>query len=457
MKKTVRIIRAPSFYAIIRPLKLERLEWGQFLMIKKEINQPSKTRTSLFYGYIIVALIFIFQVVLFGSIATSGVFFKPLINEFGWSRALLSGAFSFSRIISGLSGIIMGGLNDRLGPRVVVTICGILVGAGFLLMSSTNTVWKLYLFYVVILGIGMGGVNVPQMSTIARWFTQRRNLMTGIAFMGGSLGGLIMPPAANWLISMTGWRISYIVLGAIALIIIVSGAQFLRGDPHQVGQLPYGENKRSEVREYEPNLIIKVFSLKEAIYTRQFWIVIIMSFCNQFCLQTIMVHIVPHATDLGISAAAAANILAVLSAGLLTGCFVVGISADRIGTRKAFIISFIPLLAVLLLLLPITEAWTIGLLAFVMACGSGGAATLVSTMFAEMFGMRSHGLILGFGSLMGALGGAFGPFIAGYIFDTSGNYHRAFLLCGALVVVSLAAATLLRPMPKQVRNSANPS
>jgi MFS family permease len=193
------------------------------------------------------------------------------------------------------------------------------------------------------------------------------------------------------------------------------------------------------------------FSLKEAIHTGQFWIVTIMSFCNMFCLNSITVHIVPHATDLGISAAAAANVLAVVGAGLLIGSFVVGISADRIGTRKAFVFCFIPMLAILLLLLPITEAWMIGLFAFVMAFGNGGAATLMSSILSELFGMRLNGLILGFMSLMIALGAALGPFIMGYMFDINGNYQWAFLLCGALVVAALAMSSLLKPIIKQVR------
>jgi MFS family permease len=417
-------------------------------MSTKDINQPVNTQTPFFYGYIIVGLIFIIQLVMVGANSTSGIFFKPLINEFGWSRALISGAFSFSRIIMGLSGIIMGGLNDRLGPRAVVTICGFLVGAGYLLMSLTNSVWQLYLFYVVILGIGMGGVFVPQMSTVARWFTRRRNLMTGIVFVGGSLGGLIMPPAANWLIASTGWRNSFLVMGGVVLVIIVLGAQFLRGTPRQMGQMPYGENNGLNEREYNLNLVAEGLSLKEAICTRHLWVLIIMCFCNMFSLATIMVHIVPHATDLGISATAAANILAALGAGLLTGSFVAGIVAEKIGTRIAFIICLIPMLVVLLLLLPITEAWMIGLLMFVMALGNGGGAALMSPMFAELSGMRSHGLILGFSSLIGSLGGAFGPFIAGYIFDTRGNYQWAFLICGALIATGLAISILLRPQAR---------
>ena len=418
-------------------------------MMQEETKQPEKMRTPLFYGYIIVALIFIIQMIMAGSSVTFGVFFKPMINEFGWSRALISGAVSFSRILSGFSSIVMGGLNDRIGPRAVITLCGFLLGSGLLLMSLTNTVWQLYLFYILMVGLGMGGVVAPQFSTVARWFTRRRNLMTGIIFAGGSLGALILTPVANWLISTTGWRNSFVVLGAVALVIIVLCAQFLKGHPGKIGQIPYDAVTKPEEQEHKPNLNVGEFTLKEAIYTRPFWIVIIMAFCNSFCLGTIMVHIVPHATDLGISAAAAANILAVLSAGLLTGSLVMGINADRIGVLKAFVICFIPMLAVLFLLLPLTEAWMIGLLMFIMAWGNGGGSALVSNMYAELFGMRSHGLIVGFNTLVSALGGAVGPFIAGYVFDKNGSYQWAFILCGALIAAGIAIAPLMRPITQK--------
>ncbi len=426
-------------------------------MVKPELNQLFKTKPPFFYGYIIVVLIFVIQLLMVGTSMTSGVFFKPLINEFGWSRALISGAFSFSRIIQGLSAILMGGLNDRFGPRVVITISGFLVGTGYLLMSLTGAVWQLYLFYVVILGISMGGVFAPQISTIARWFTQKRNLMTSIVFVGGSLGGLIAPPIANWLISTTSWRLSYVILGSVTLVIIVFCAQFLRRDPYHSGHMPYEKSRKLDEREYKPKSDVKNFSLKEAINTSQFWIVMAMIVCNQFCLTIVAVHIVPHATDLGISPAAAANILSVFSGGLLAGSLVIGINADKIGTKKSLVICFVPIQSVLLLLLPVPKAWLIGLIVFTMACGSGGAVMLVSTIFAELFGMRSHGLILGVSSLMGALGGALGPFVAGYIFDTSGSYQWAFILCGIFVFAGLIMAILIKPINKPVHDILNHS
>ena len=90
------------------------------------------------------------------------VFFKPILIEFGWSRATISGAFSLSWIIQGVLGVLMGGINDRFGPRVVVSICGLLFGLGYLLTSRIAAVWQLYLFYGVIVGIALGGVYIPQ-------------------------------------------------------------------------------------------------------------------------------------------------------------------------------------------------------------------------------------------------------------------------------------------------------
>jgi MFS family permease len=421
---------------------------------RKEMNQALKTKKPLFYGYIIVAVIFVIQVLMFGSNATVGVFFKPMINEFGWSRALISGAFSFARIVSGLSGIVWGWFNDRTGPRVVITICGALVGAGLLLMYLTESVWQLYLFYVVICGIGMGGVYAPQMSTIARWFSRRRNLMTGIVFVGGSLGALIFPPVSNWLISNNGWRVSWVIIGVVSLVVIVLIAQFLKKEPGELEKKHYGEYSSPGAVTGKGKLNVKGFSIKEAMKTRQLWIIAFMSFCNAFCLSTIMVHIVPHATDLGISNAAAANVLSVLSAGLLVGCLGVGISADKIGTKKIFVICFVPMLAVFLLLLPITDAWTMGLLVFIMALGNGGGSALTSTLCAELFGTKAHGVILGFSSLVSAVGGAIGPFIAGYIFDISNGYQWAFILCGALIVIALTISTFLKPVSKKLSDVA---
>ena len=177
---------------------------------------------------------------MFGSRVSFGVFLKPLTTEFEWTRGLVAGAFSASTIVQALSSIMMGWANDRMGPRFVLTVCGILVGTGLLLVSLVNSVWQLYLCYVLLVGVGMGSLVAPQMSTIARWFVKRRNLMTAAMMAGGGLGGLIGPPLVTWIVYTYSWREAYLYLGAGVFVFMVVSAQFLRRDPSKMGQVPYG-------------------------------------------------------------------------------------------------------------------------------------------------------------------------------------------------------------------------
>ena len=169
-----------------------------------------------------------------------------MIADFGWSRALTSGAFSISVLMQGVFGFILGNLTDRLGPRIVMTICGVLLGSGYLLMSQINTAWHLYLFYSVIIGIGMGGAFVPLLSTVARWFTKRRGLMTGIAIAGLGLGNFIMPPVIEWLISNNGWRTTFAICGIGVLIVVVLFAQLLKRDPSKIQQIQYSRDNQED-------------------------------------------------------------------------------------------------------------------------------------------------------------------------------------------------------------------
>jgi len=369
-----------------------------------------------------------------------GVFFKPVITEFGWTRALTSGAFSLSMVMQGLLGIVMGGLNDRFGPRRVMTFCGFLLGLGYLLMSQISAVWQLYLFYGVIIGTGMSGSWVPLLSTVARWFVKRRTIMTGIVVTGSGIGGLVGPPVSNWLISTYNWRLSYIILGSAVLVIVVSAAQFLRRDPAKTRQVPYGENEGGE-QKLEAGT--QGFSLKEAVYTRQFWMASAMLFCFGFCLFSITVHIAPHATDLGISTASAVSILAAMGGLSIAGNVVLGGVGDRIGNRQVFIVGFIIMSAALFWLVPAREMWMLYLFAVAMGFAHGGMGASESPLVAGLFGLKSHGLIFGVIGMGFAIGGAIGSFLSGSIFDATGSYQTAFLVCAGIGIVGLVLAVLL--------------
>lgn len=413
----------------------------------RQVPQSPRAGPRFFYGYIVVGAALLIMAIMWGAYNSFGIFFKPVLTDFNWTRAMISGALSLSWIMQGLLGITMGRLTDRFGPRVALTICGCLVSLGCLLMSRIGAVWQLYLFYGVIIGAGMGGSWVPIVSTVARWFTKRRNLMTGIALSGVSIGTLIGAPVASRLISAYDWRMSYVIVGGIVLVVVVLAAQLLKRDPTQARQKPYGESegeKQEFVSETPP------FSLREAVHTRQFWLASGMFFCFGFCFYTIMTHIVLHAIDLGISSTSAANILATIGGLSIVGRIVLGSAADRFGNRRVFIVGFILMAATLFWLVSAKEAWGLYLFAAVFGLAFGGCITSESPLVARLFGLSSHGLILGVANLLGfTLGAAVGPLIAGYIFDMTSSYQLAFIVTAATGVVGLILTVLLKPIEKR--------
>jgi MFS family permease len=411
-------------------------------MVKQGLHQYPKTAPRFFYGYIVVMAAFFIMVVSFGVYNSYGIFFTPLLAEFGWTRAMTSGAFSLSMIIYGILGFAVGVFNDRFGPRLVVTICGFILGFGFLLMSQITALWQLYLLFGVVVGIGMSGAWVPQLSTVARWFVRRRTLMTGIVIAGLGIGGFIGPPVISRLIATYDWRLSLVILGGIVLVVMVIAAQFLKRDPTQTGQLPHGGSERGETG---LELEARSFSLREAVSTAQFWIALINLFCLGFCLVAVMIHIVPHAIDLKISAFNAANILALVVGIGIPGNYVLGGLADRIGNRWVFIIGFILMTAALCWLMPARDMWMLYLFAVVFGFAHGGMGAAESPLIAGLFGLRSHGLIYGVIHIGFTAGAALGPFITGLIFDLTGSYQMAFLLCIAVSVIGIIMVAVLRP------------
>ena len=412
-------------------------------MAELKVRQSPGTEPGFFYGYIVVVAALCIMVAMWGTYFAFGVFFKPVLTEFGWTRATTSGAFSLSLILGGLLGVVMGRLTDRLGPRMVMTLCGFLLGIGYLLMSQLSAIWQLYLFYGVIIGAGMGGAWVPLLSTVARWFTKRRGMMTGIVLAGTGIGTLVAPPVANWLISTYDWRVSYIITGSMILVVVILAAQLLRRDPSQMGQIPYGEDKGDE---QELQLGAEEFSLKEAAYTRQFWVTSAMFFCFGFALFAIVVHIAPHATELGISTASAATILSTIGGLGIVGRVVLGSAGDRIGNRQVFIIGFILMSAALFWLAPATQIWRLYLFAAVFGFAHGGMGASESPLIARLFGLSSHGLILGVTGISFTIGAAIGPLLAGYIFDVTDSYQVAFLVSAAIAIVGLIVAVFLTPI-----------
>lgn len=400
-------------------------------------------KPGFFYGYVIVAAAFSIVIIAHGAQYTFGIFFKPILTEFGWTSAATSGAFSLYLVLWGLLSIFVGRLNDSFGPRIVMTASGFFLGLGYLLMSQVSVLWQLYLFYGVIIAIGMSGAWVPLISTVPKWFVKRRGLMTGIVTSGSGIGTILLSLAASRLISVYGWRISYMIVGSGVLVLLMLAAQFLRRDPQQIGQLPYGED---ETKGESLNAQAREFSLQEAIRTGQFWLVCAIFLCFGFILYTIMVHIVPHAIDLGISPIIAANIIVIIGGVNAVGRIIIGYSSDRIGVKPSLLISFILMGIALLWVMVAKEVWMFYLFAIIFGFGYGGLATLTSMVTAELFGVRSLGAIVGVVMFSFTLGGAIGPLLAGSIFDISGSYKPAFLASAAVSAAGIILSSVLKPI-----------
>ena len=400
-------------------------------------------RKSHFYGYNIVAAGFLIQVAGGGSMATYGIFFNYIQAEFGWERALISGATSAAILVMGTAGIIGGRLTDRIGPRLVMTVAGVCMGLGYVLMRSLGTPIQLYVAIGVLVGLGMSAQDVPTLSTVARWFVRRRGMMTGVVKVGTGVGQLVFPLAVGALVIAYGWRNAYLWMGVVVLLAIVLAAQMLRRDPGRMGLMPDGEPAGDEGKAVtgEPGL-----SSRTALRTRQYWLVCAANFAMMFCLITMLVHLVPHAIDTGVEVERAGILLSVVGGVSIVARIGMGTAADRIGARKAYLVCFLVLLIGLLWLRGAASLWMLVAYAALDGFARGGSFAVMSPMVAELFGTRAHGYLFGIVNFAGTCGGALGPLVAGRIFDVSQSYQTAFLLLVVLAAVGLALLACVKPL-----------
>lgn len=397
-------------------------------------------RPKYFYGYNIVASSFFIQALGIGTMLTFGVFFKPILTEFGWSRANLSAAQSIAAIVSGFSSIIIGRLNDRIGPRVLILLTGF-TGLGLILLSGLDSIWQMYLFYSVFVGIGLSAVDIIPLSTLMRWFVRRRGIMTGITKMGTGLGQFLIPLLANMFILDYGWRDSYLIIGVSVLVLLIISGLPLRRGPESMGLLPDGDDEGRSLTQTDSQ---SGLTLQKALRTRQLWTLCLAYMTTMFCLFIVTVHIVPHVTDIGLSSTAATGILSAIGATSIAGRFLTGMAIDRFGNRRTMILCYILLIASFLWLQVATDLWMFILFAVVYAFAHGGLYTTISPVVAEYFGLRTHGILFGIVFFSSTLGGAIGPVVAGHIFDTTASYSPAFWICTAAAGAALVLILSLR-------------
>jgi MFS family permease len=398
---------------------------------------PSTPRsgTSSNYGYVMVVAGFVILLLNVGMLVAIGVFFKPILNEFGWTRAITSGPISLSYLVSGIVYIFSGILADRFGPRKVITAHVIIMGVGFMLMSQVSSVWEIYLFYGVLIGSG-AAASVPIFAVVPRWFESKRTAMVGIVSAGGGAGGLIMPFIATWLLTFINWHQAYLVLGVIYIVIALIAAQFFKRSPAEIEA--QANRKSKDVAAKSSG------SFNSVLTSLKFWLVVAIAFAFGYLVNTIQIHMVNHATDINISANSAAALLAIINGASLVGSIVLGSMGDKFGNKKLFVYTFAALAACFLFILVAKDLWMLYTFTVVFGLAFGSGLANIPALVAQVYGIKSLGLILGITYLAYCLGGSLGGLLAGYIFDIRDSYNLSFIICAVMAVIAVLVTLALK-------------
>lgn len=417
-----------------------------------------RVRVPFYYGWAVVASTFLALTVTYGVYYSFSVFFVSMLEQFGWGRGATAGVFSVHVLVIGLTGVVSGRLIDRFGPSRVVPVGGLFLAVGLLATSRLDQLWQFYLFYGVICAFGISLAGwVPCVVVVSRWFTTKRGLAIGIASAGIGLGTVMMVPLNQWLISTMGWRSAYLALAVVALVGIAPQAALLQvGSPEQIGMKPDGgggdeaARKRAAARQIvvDEKWASRQWTLSMALRTSRFWFLLAMILTSVLTNQMLWVHQVAYLVDGGYDKMMAAAVTGM--AGLISmGTKIVwGGVADRLGREVTFSLGIgfmVVAIGILVLAGMVPGVWLGFLFALVFAIGYGVNAPVTPSAAADIFAGRDFGSIYGVLNLGMGLGGAFGSWFAGYLFDATGSYLAAFALAACCSLAGGACMWLAAP------------
>jgi MFS family permease len=400
-------------------------------------------RPTPFYGWVVVGTAFSILFMAYGAQFSFGVFFSALLGEFGWSRGALSGAFALYAFGYAGFAVVSGRLTDRWGPRAVIATGGVFLGAGWIAMSFTSSLWHPYLFYGVLAALGMSTAYVPCGATVARWFVKRRGFAAGAASAGGSFGAFALPPIAQLLVSRVGWRWAYVIFGAAIVVALNALAPLMKRDPESLGFFPDGDAPAASASPAPARS--EDYTLREAMRSGAFWMLFALFTATWLPVFIPLVHLVPMARELGVDPLLAATLVSALGMAAIVGRLVMGAASDRVGRRPA--IGLCLVLQVLAFVGLAKADALAGLYAASAAFGFsyGAISALFPAMVADFFGRRQAGSLVGLLFAMSGSMAAWGPLGAGFIYDRTGSYAPAWVASAALNVVALGLLAWARP------------
>ena len=411
------------------------------------MNYQDKPKPRFFYGWIVVACCFIccFS---YGLFYTLGVFFTTLRSEFGWSSALTSSIHSLHLLVFIPSTFLMGWLGDKYGPRLPIILGAIFFGIGFSLLSKVNSLSQFYLFYAIA-SLGAGIIWSLPTATVQKWFIKNSGLALGIVVAGVGAAEMVFPPLAEHLISSYGWRTAYIQMGvgvAVLLLTASLGATTLE----RKGLQPYGTESLTQQEMVRKALSEVSWSRSEALRNKTLWLICAFYFCSVLPIHMLAIHLVPFAESIGIERAIAARLwILVGGMSILGRVFAPTFVEGTIGWRKGLIIVTAILALSFFWLSMIVSLRMLLVFAVIYGFFYGGKVPLIPGLIRSYFGTKSLGQLIGIVHAISLIGGAIGPFLAGYIVDVTGIYVVAFLI-GAGFLALAAFLVWLSKAPKGV-------
>ncbi len=412
-------------------------------------------RQKLFYGWWIVAVCLIVLFITLGmGYYSFGVFFNPLIETFGWSRGVVSGAMSVFLLAWGLACPYVGKWTDAYGPLKLIIAGTIGLGVSFCLLGLTGSLWHLYLFYALAGAACATCSEIPTSAAVSNWFIKKRGIAMGMATTGMGFGGLFLAPLTGRAILLWGWRPTYAAMGVLACAAIIPITLLIMKDkPQHIGLLPDGEKNTGwseDALQARQGVVVtdekNVMRRKDAPIRLSAILLTGVAFSLfSFGLIGVITHEVPFMIDLGISPTTAASLLG-LTAGIgTTGKMGFGYFADKWSPKKVmFICVTLQILGVVILM----QSKGLGMIwAFVIifSFAMGGTNTLRPLVIGEIFGITSFGKTFGMTELMRRLGAASGPFMAGHVFDVFGSYRYAFVTFIAAYLAGMVSLLAIRP------------
>ena len=409
------------------------------------MQQPRR----IFYGWWIVLAAFL--ALTFTSM-TGGygfsLFYKRLIDHFGWTRTGLAGAISLSRLEAGVLGGIEGFLVDRYGPTRIILLGIILSSIGMIWLSVIDSLIEFYLVFILLVTVGRSlSAMVAIDTTVANWFIRRRGTAFGIlrtAVAVGAAGVIVV----SWFINEFGWRSAFGATGIGILLIGIPTAFVMKPRPELYGLLPDGDSPLKTVdpathatsdteNQHYPNNDIGM-TVTEALYSRAFWALSIGFAIRLLVTGAATLHAIPLVEDLGYSGATAAGVLGSMGMVSIVGRLGGGFMNDAFGTKPVAVAS-VCLLAVSCLILAYAQnLWQVMLFVAIYAPSYGCSAATMPAIKGDYFGRKSFGSILGLSGMVQMGGSMLGPIFAAYVFDTSGSYSIAFLTFAGLLIISAA-------------------